>query len=94
MPVEIRRRKGLALLAYLTVTGETQLRDTLATLFWPGHSQREARATLRNELWLLKEALGETWLDLGREAVALCRRADLWLDVEQFFQEVSASRPG
>lgn len=48
-----------------------QLRDTLATLFWPEHPQREARATLRNDLWLLKEALGETWLDQGREAMAL-----------------------
>src|SRR5262245_9112920 len=86
VPVEIRHRKGLALLAYLAVTGEAQLRDTLATLLWPESSQREARAALRNELWLLKEALGETWLDLSREAVALYRGPDLWLDVEQFQQ--------
>ncbi len=41
--VELKPRKALALLIYLALTGEYQSRDTLATLFWPEASQRDAR---------------------------------------------------
>lgn len=34
-PVEVSRRKALAMLTYLAATGQTHSRDTLATLFWP-----------------------------------------------------------
>ena len=34
-PVETDRRKAVALLAYLAVTGIPQSRDALAALFWP-----------------------------------------------------------
>ena len=46
-PVEIRRRKAVALLVYLAVTGRSHSRDTLATLFWPELDQGRAQASPR-----------------------------------------------
>ena len=84
VPVNLKRRKGMALLAYLAVTGETQRRDFLATMFWPDSSQSSARGALRRDLSHLKKALGEGWLTIERETVTLPHQADLWLDVEYF----------
>jgi predicted ATPase/DNA-binding SARP family transcriptional activator len=88
--VHVRRRKVVALIAYLAVTGRRHGRDTLATLFWPEHDQRQARGRLRRALSSLKEVLGEGWaedkhpLDVGREAAGLNRGAEIWLDVAEF----------
>ena len=55
-PVTVRRRKGVALLAYLALggklaqAGQSHSRDALATLFWPEHDQSSARGNLRREL--------------------------------------------
>ena len=38
-PVEVPRRKAVALLAYLAVTGGHHSRDSLATLLWPEYDQ-------------------------------------------------------
>lgn len=43
-PVQIGRRKALALLVYLAVTKRLHSRDALATLFWPEYDQSSARA--------------------------------------------------
>ena len=72
VPVQIRRRNIVALLAYLAVTGRSHSRDALATLFWPEHDQSGARAGLRRTLASLKKALGAGWLEVSRESVGLC----------------------
>ena len=46
-PAHIGRRKALALLAYLAVTGQAHTRDALATLLWPEFAAADARAELR-----------------------------------------------
>ena len=57
-PVEIGRRKAVALLAYLAVTGpSSHSRDALATLLWPEYDQSRARAGLRRTLSALRNAL-------------------------------------
>jgi predicted ATPase/DNA-binding SARP family transcriptional activator/GAF domain-containing protein len=89
-PVEIRRRKALALLVYLAVTRQGHSRDALATLFWPELDHSRARAGLRRALAALKKALGEGWaddehpLDVDRETVGLNPSAGIWLDVIEF----------
>jgi len=83
-PVEIRRRKAIALIVYLAVTGQSHSRDALATLLWPEYDQSRARAGLRRVLAALKEALGEGWLHVDREAVELNPDAEVWLDVSEF----------
>ncbi|MEW5825825.1 MAG: SARP family transcriptional regulator, partial [Candidatus Bipolaricaulota bacterium] len=52
-PILISRRKALALLAYLAVSGSQHARDTLATLLWPEDEPARAFAFLRNALWVL-----------------------------------------
>jgi DNA-binding SARP family transcriptional activator len=90
VPVHVPRRKVIAFLAYLAVTGRRHSRDTLATLFWPEHDQRQARGRLRRALSSLNRALGQGWeegkqpLDVERESVGLNRDAEIWSDVAAF----------
>ena len=46
----LKRRKAMALLAYLAVTGRSHSRDSLATLLWPELDQSTARARLRRAM--------------------------------------------
>ncbi|HRV95846.1 MAG TPA: BTAD domain-containing putative transcriptional regulator, partial [Anaerolineae bacterium] len=88
--IEIESRKGLALLAYLTVTGQSHSRDALSTLLWPDHGQSQARSYLRHTLWSLKKGLGEEWLAVSREQVELNPEAAIWLDVNVFLEDTTA----
>jgi DNA-binding SARP family transcriptional activator/TolB-like protein len=83
-PVEINRRKAVALLTYLAVTGEPQTRDRLAGLFWPNESQDRARAALRRTLTAIRRAVGPEWIVAEGGSVGISRSPDLWLDVRQF----------
>jgi DNA-binding SARP family transcriptional activator len=70
-PVEFQRRKAVALLIYLAVSGQAHARDALATLFWPDQSQSRARAYLRRDLAVLNTSLNGEWLEADRETVEL-----------------------
>jgi DNA-binding SARP family transcriptional activator len=83
-PLNIGRRKAVALVAYLTVTGQSHRRDTLATLLWPESDQSRARAALRRTLSTLNRALDGTWIEADRESIDLVRGDDLWVDVGEF----------
>ena len=69
--VTVKRRKSLALLAYLAVTRQPHGRDALATLLWPDAAAERARAGLRRTLVDLNAALGKGWLDADGDQVAL-----------------------
>jgi serine/threonine protein kinase/DNA-binding SARP family transcriptional activator len=100
----ISRRKSLALLAYLAVTGDSHTRDALATLLWPEQDQSRARNSLRGALVSLRKALGEGWLEADRESVGLIHHPEpvegaepstgsgqgLWLDVAEFQNQLAA----
>jgi len=49
--IQISRRKSIALLAYLAVSGKPQSRDTLASIFYPEHDASSARNNLRRYLF-------------------------------------------
>ena len=83
-PIEITRRKAVALLAYLAVTGERHSRDSLAALLWPEYDHRRARADLRRTLSVLNRALDGEWLVTDQDMVGLNRQADFWLDMTYF----------
>ena len=80
--IEVSPRKALALLIYLAVTAVPHTRDSLATLLWPESDQRRARRALRNRLSELKQAVGGSWIDAGRETIGL--QPGCWLDTAEF----------
>jgi DNA-binding SARP family transcriptional activator/tetratricopeptide (TPR) repeat protein len=58
-PLEIRRKKAQALLAYLALPlGRACSRDALAGILWPANSDEQARHNLRQTLFALRRALG------------------------------------
>ncbi len=83
-PRSIRRRKGLALAAYLGVTGLPHSREALATLLWPETENPRALGNLRRELSRLRRDLGEGLLSVDRSQVYLHPTADIQIDVRQF----------
>ncbi len=83
-PIEITRRKSLALLIYLALHPGMRSRDSLATMFWPGYSQTHARGNLRRALFVLKQALPGEWFETSRQHLALRQDADIWVDVVAF----------
>jgi DNA-binding SARP family transcriptional activator len=80
--------KPLGVLTYLALTGGSVSRDHLGDLFWPEGSRGNQRASLRQSLWILRQALGEDPftgddpLELMPELVSV----DL-LEAERFAQE-------
>ena len=77
-------RKDLALVAYLAIEGQAQSRDFLAALLWPEKNQSRARANLRRSLYRLKKILGENFLKITAENVAIDSEVGLWLDAVEF----------
>lgn len=88
-PVDLGRRKALALLAYLVIDGQHQSRDSLAALLWPEYSQRDARTDLSRTLSYLNRTLGEGWLIADRQRIGVDPESELWVDVGNFRQLVS-----
>jgi predicted ATPase/DNA-binding SARP family transcriptional activator len=93
-PVDINRRKAMALLAYLLATRQPHSREVLAALFWPEADQSRAFAYLRTTLWTLNAALGDEWIAAEHDTVAIRSGVDLWVDVWQFDALVAATSTG
>lgn len=85
-PVKIQRRKAVALMVYLAITGERHSREKLATLFWPQHDESCTRNNLRVALAALKRDLGcDRWFKIDGDTISLDRNSDFWLDVDHFY---------
>ncbi|MEZ4683500.1 MAG: BTAD domain-containing putative transcriptional regulator [Caldilineaceae bacterium] len=88
-PVELPRRKVMALLCYLTLTGQAHNRDWLATLLWPESSQQAVRGALRRELHVLNKQFGASCFRTSWEMVGIAPTAVIWNDVAIFRQLVA-----
>jgi DNA-binding SARP family transcriptional activator len=78
--------KRMALLAYLAAAEPRGLhrRDSLLSLFWPGHDAEHARASLRQVLHGLRAAIGQhVMIARGDGEVGVDERT-LWCDVSAF----------
>ncbi|MEM7802588.1 MAG: BTAD domain-containing putative transcriptional regulator, partial [Chloroflexota bacterium] len=82
--IRIGRRKATALLAYLTMTGKPQARETLLTLLWPDFDRASAQNNLRRELALLRKSIGDELLQSDRKDIWLAESAALLTDYNQF----------
>jgi DNA-binding SARP family transcriptional activator len=74
-PVELKLRKGQALLAFLVFEDKTQSRDALAAMFWPDSDQSSARASLRRTLYQVNKALDQEIIQATAETMFLDRKA-------------------
>src|SRR5512139_1435773 len=84
-PLQIQRRKDLALLIYLVVTSQPHSRDTLSTLLWQEEGQSVARSNLRKSLSRLKSLLGENFLLVSQDQISLHPDLSFHLDVKDFY---------
>lgn len=92
-PIHIRRKRGMALLAYLALQKRPQSREALATLLWPDYEQSKAFANLRRELARLKADTGEGLLYIDRQTIGIDPEADLWVDVLAFTAGADSDDP-
>ena len=88
--IPLRRRKALALLAYLALTQRPQSRETLLGLLWSEFDPASARNNLRRELSIIKKQLGASILTADRTDIAINPLANLWLDVAEFEKHAAA----
>src|SRR5438105_9782512 len=82
VPLTFRRRKSLALLVYLALTGRAHGREVLASLFVDRASDAQAREQFRTTLNGLVEQVG-TFLLVTRETIALDRAQPSRLDADE-----------
>lgn len=80
--VALNIAKMQALLAYLAVTGAPQTREHLHDLLWTGSHPDAARKNLRNNLWRLRQKLGDQVLVADGELITLS--SCVWTDVSAF----------
>ena len=85
---KLETRKGIALLAYLSLKPGECSRELLATMFWPEGSQQKALANLRRTLSSLHSSL-PGWIVADREHISLKRNSRLWVDIDAFHDALS-----
>lgn len=78
VPVTLRR--GLALLAYLAITGRPERREALSTMLWPDSDDREGRSRLRHALHQVSEPFGTPLFESQGDLVCLSASIDVWVD--------------
>lgn len=91
-PIELARRKALALLTYLAVTEHECSRDMLATLLWPEESEQSARGNLRRVLACLNATPLRDQVTADRDTVGLRWDNGLWVDTHEFNALVDAGK--
>lgn len=92
-PVDFTRRKALALLVYLALTGQAHNREVLAALFWPEYDSTRARAGLRRVLAAINKTPLREWIIADREMIMLKTGDTLWVDVLHFSQLIEDTNP-
>jgi predicted ATPase/DNA-binding SARP family transcriptional activator len=78
--VVLSLRRGLALLAYISLTDRLHRREELCALLWPDVDERDARSRLRHTLHRTGELVGHSLFDAEGDAVGLANDIDVWLD--------------
>lgn len=93
-----RSTNNQGLLVYLACNHDKPIsRETLATLFWPEASEKDARHNLRQALYRIRRLLDggeEPFLLVTRQSVQFNAASDHILDVEQFTAAVDANALG
>jgi len=91
-PIQLGRRKAMALLSYLAVTRNRHHRETLAALLWPESGPDAAYAALRNVLWILRQTPLGDLLRTDRNTAELVEDLSVVVDVNRF-RDLTATCP-
>ena len=91
-PIELKSRKGWALLAYLILTPTPVSRETVATLFWPEHDPTAARRNLRRLLYTLNQSPLQPYLQTPNDLITLQWTGEI--DVAQFLTSIAQEEWG
>jgi two-component SAPR family response regulator len=89
-PLQLVRRKSIALLAWLAVTRRPQSREAITGLIWPEFDHESSLMNLRRDLSWLRKTLGDGFVAADRLQIAIEPDAPLWLDVQIFDSALSA----
>jgi DNA-binding SARP family transcriptional activator len=89
-PVELKNKKARALLVYLAITGRAHSREHLATLLWGDRFDDQARSSLRQALFALRQAIGSDVIE-GDDRLELCKNV---LTVQSLEFKAEAPYPG
>ena len=89
--LRLKLRKVEALLIYLAVTGKTHRREALIALLYPELDRERAFANFRHTLSVLKSAVGELYLSVDPDSVALKDNGEVWTDVMEFRRLIEES---
>lgn len=87
VPIELRMKKAVGLVAYLATTGQTHTRERLATLFWPDSKEDVARTSLRQVTGALRETPLASMLITNRTTIQL--HPDATSDVQEFLAQIN-----
>jgi serine/threonine protein kinase len=95
-PLDVGRRKAIALLAYMAVarpetTRPVYGREAIATLLWPESDPSRGRANLSRIIVDLNKALDPGWSSSDRDTLALNPDAPFWVDVVRFQRLVASA---
>ena len=80
--------KAEAILAYVALEGGQQSRIGLAAMFWPGSPEKNASASLRVALSVLRKYVGE-YIEITREIVRFKQGSNVYLDAQDFERKIS-----
>lgn len=89
--VEVERRKGLAIAAYLALSQRPLSRELLAALLWPDLDQEHTRGALRSTLPTITALSSQEWLYADRSTISLIPDT-IWVDVNHFLELLMKSR--
>lgn len=86
--------KVQSLLAFLLLHPHTpHTREYLADLLWPDATPQRVRRNFSDTLYRLRQALGEHWLRIEPDKVALNHPTNLWVDIWEFQQRLTTDDP-
>ncbi|MBU3914231.1 hypothetical protein KKA14_01720, partial [bacterium] len=84
--VKFRRRKTIALLAYLALNPGTHHRDSLIALLWPDSNQQKGRHGLRQLIWDFTAITEKPMLIMDDDSLGLSESQNIWVDTRLFFE--------
>lgn len=89
--IPIKRRKSMAIAAYLTMNRKAISRENLADLLWMDADPKKSRSSLRTALYELTSGHDLAWIDADTDYVTV-KREHIELDVDVFRQCVAQMR--